>query len=460
MNLRQLFLTWCMVLIAFIALTPVATAQEAEAGKTADAVEWRTPEIIENPGVTLLDSEGAGKLYRVGEHLVCVMEGTPREMGHQQGRLLAKQMVHMMKEGYMPKALWNKGYTRAYVMAQSERMEKYIAPRHIAEMKGMVEGLKAAGVEDVTYKDVRLGVTQAEILHFDPDAPPECSNFACWGKWTPDGRLLHGRNLDWNVKGDAQDDAAILIWRPKGGVPFMMVGWAGGIGSVSGMNAAGITIGEMTLPSPNATFDGLPLFMQFRNVLESATTLKEAVDFLVNCKRTTGWNFIIGDGKIPDGRALETDAKRCEVYAPMDAKETEETCHYAIEDAVRRTNHPVGKEALFELALHYGPEFNIEVETWEQLKALFPVLRMQNSWQRYDWMAKQIQAEPGAVDVKKAIQMLANGPVFCNATLHSWVFDPKNQVAYVAIAGNNPPVTATLRPFTRIDLKEWFATAN
>ena len=52
--------------------------------------------------------------------------------------------------------------------------------------------------------------------------------------------------------------------------------------------------------------------------------------------------------------------------------------------------------------------------------------------------------------------MLANKPVGNNATLHSCVFDPKNQAVYVAIAGSNPPLTASQRPYTKIDLKEWF----
>ena len=430
-------------------------AQDTAAAEKPAPPAMVTPEVVENPDVKLLDSEGAGKLYQVGEQLVCVMEGAPEEMGYQHGRLLAQKIHHVIKEGYMPKSLWNRNYTPEYVHAQSQRMEKHIPAPYIAEMKGIVKGLEAAGVKDISYEEVLLGVTQAEILHFSPNEPQGCSNFACWGQWTPDGRLLHGRNLDWTISRDAQDDAVILVWRPKGGSPFMMVGWAGGAGSVSGMNAKGITIGEMTLPSPNATFDGMPLFITMRRVLEQSN-LNDAVKVVQDGPHTSGWNFIIGDAQIPDGRALEVDAKRCEVYAPMDPKETEETAHWAMPDAVRRTNHPIGKDQLLDLARIYGPEIGLKIETWEQLKLVLPMLKTQNSYQRYDWMGKNISAEPGKVDIAKALQLLRNGPVYSDATLHSCVFDPKNQTAYVALAGNNPPVTATERPFTKIDLKEWF----
>ncbi len=416
-----------------------------------------TPDIVEKPEKKLIDKEGAGKLYQVNDHLVCVMEGTPEEMGYQHGRLLAKRIHHIMKVGYLQKALWSRGYKPEYVNAQSARMEKHFPPEYIAELQGIVKGVKAAGVEGISYEDARLGLTIPELLHFDPDMPPGCSNFAVWGKWTTDGRLLHGRNLDWTVEAEAQDDHVILIWRPKGGIPFMMVGWAGSIGSVSGMNAKGITIGEMTCMSPDATFDGLPLNAIMRRVLEKAETLEQAVEIMKNTPRTSGWNFVIADGKIPDARALEVDAKNCDVYAPMDPKEGKETMHWAMQDAVRRTNHPISAERLLKLGQTYGHEIGIEIKTMEDLKAKLPLLLLQNTYQRYDWLGKQIQQRgEGKFDVKDALQLLANGPVFGDDTLHSFVFDPSKQVAYVANAGSNPPKTATRMTFTRLDLSEWF----
>jgi hypothetical protein len=447
-------MTVFILALTLLAAGPVL-ARNADYSRTEGL---RTPEMIPDPAVKLIDEEGKGKLYQAGEHKVLVMEGTHREMGYQHGRMLKDNIVHIMTTGYMKKALWDRDYSREYVDAQSARMAKHIPPEIIEEMKGIAEGINAAGAEDITWKDVLIGVTQAEILHFDPDSPPACSNFACWGKWTEDGRLLHGRNLDWNIKGDAQDDHVIQVWRPEGGKPFMMVGWAGGVGSVSGMSSRGITIGEMTLPSVYASFDGIPLMVIMRMILERADNIEEAVAIMKKGPRTSGWNFIIGDAEVPAGRAMEVDRKFCEVYLPADEKENEETAHYSLEDAVRRTNHPAGKQHLVEMARKFGPEFGMQTEniTFDQLKLLLPMLRNQNSYQRYDWLGKQIQAREGAIDVAACLQILANGPVYCKVTLHSWVFDPANKAAWVANAGNNPPVTATDRAFTKIDLSQWF----
>jgi len=434
----------CVALFVFVPLSAFAQA-------ATEALV--TPEVILNPEVKLVDQEGAGKLYQVGEHVVCVMEGTPKEMGFQHGRLLAKSVRHIVKDGYMPKALYAKGYTREYVNQQSERMEKHFPPEYVEEMRGVVEGLKAAGVSDVTYEEIRTGVTQAEIAHHDPNAPPECTNFAVWGRWTTDGRLLHGRNLDWNVKDGAQESAVIMVWRPKAGAPFMMVGWAASIGSVSGMSSRGITIGEMTSSTQNETFDGLPLFLIMRRVIEKATNLNEAVAIMQKGPRTTGWNFVIGDGMKLDARALEVDAVDCEVYGPADPKEGQDTGHRSMPDAVRRTNHPCGMNMCKKLVARYGAQYGIQPD---DVKSAIPLLQLQNTWQRYDWLGAQIEARPGKIDVAEALQMLANGPVRNDVTLHSWVFDPKNRTAYVAVAGSNPPVTSTSRAYTKIDLSEWF----
>jgi predicted choloylglycine hydrolase len=412
-----------------------------------------TPVVIGNPETHLLDEEGPGKLYQVGEHLVCVLEGTPEELGYQHGRLLAKHIQDALKRGYMVKALYERGYTKAYINAQSERMEKHFPAEYVAELQGVLKGLKAAQAEDVTYEELRAAVTQAELSHHDPNAPPGCSNFAVWGKWTKDGRLLHGRNLDWSITRGAQDHAVILVYRPKGGIPFMMVGWAGAIGSVSGMNARGITIGEMTSSSTDETFDGLPLMLIMRRVLDSAKTLDEAVAILQRGPRTLGWNFIVGDAKTPEARALEVDAKDCDVFTAMDPKENGETGHRTMPDAVRRTNHPCGMTKIRKVVALYGPRFGIPTDN---IPAVVPVLKQQNTWQRYDFLGKQIEAHAGIMDVFEALQLIVTSPVGNGSALHSWVFDPKNRVAYVSNAGSDPPLTATSRPYTRIDVSPWF----
>ena len=83
-------------------------------------------------------------------------------------------------------------------------------------------------------------------------------------------------------------------------------------------------------------------------------------------------------------------------------------------------------------------------------------MQKQNTWERYDWLGRQIQAQNGGLDVRQALQLLVNKPVGNPAMLHSCVFDPSKRAAYVAIAGSNPPVTAGKRAYTRVDFTPWF----
>jgi len=433
-----------------------APAPAEEAAAPPEPLEYQ-PAIFVPEEAELLDEEGPGKLYHVGELLVCIMEGTHKDMGFQHGRLLAEKIRHIAKEGYLQEALYANGYSHEYAVEQAKRMEKHFPPEYIEELKGIVDGLKAADVDDVTYEELLVAACVAELLHHDPNAPPGCSNFAVFGQWTPDGRLLHGRNLDWTIGKDAQQDAVTLVWRPKGATPFMMLSYAGLIGGVSGMNAAQITIGEMTSSSPEETFDGIPLQIIMRMVVEKATTLEEAVGIIKKGPRALGWNFVIGDGKIPDARALEVDKNTVDVFTPEDSHETPDMGHKPLPDAIRRTNHPCGETQQKKVVKAMGPKIGIDGNDWEKAKPLVKAfLEGQNTFHRYVWLGEQIEARPGAVDVETALGLLANGPVAADNTLHSFVFDPSNKTAYIANAAVEPPVTAWKTGYTKLDLSQWF----
>ena len=159
---------------------------------------------------------------------------------------------------------------------------------------------------------------------------------------------------------------------------------------------------------------------------------------------------------MPDARAFEVDAVTCDVFAPLDPKESADTGHESIADAVRRTNHPCGENKLKKYAAAVAEKRGVEMPSWEAAKAMLrEYLPEGNSWQRYTWLGEQIEAHPGAIDPERALQLLANGPVFCKATLHSFVFDPSQKVAYVSVAGVDPVMTATRMPYVRFDLSEW-----
>ncbi len=114
-------------------------------------------------------------------------------------------------------------------IARNQR--KFIPERFHSELRGMADG---AGM---TVEDVTVANFIPEMFH--------CSGFALSGSATKDGTLYHGRILDYGCDWRLQDHAILIVAEPDGKIPFVNVTYAGFIGSVTGMNAKKVSIGEM-----------------------------------------------------------------------------------------------------------------------------------------------------------------------------------------------------------------------
>ncbi|HOX40511.1 MAG TPA: C45 family autoproteolytic acyltransferase/hydrolase [Candidatus Brocadiia bacterium] len=432
------------------AQTPAAPLTKQ--GKTE---AWRLPKHAAHCEMKLLDKEGAGKLYQIGDQLLCILEGTPEEIGFQHGRLLAKKVLHVAKEGYLKHALYDKGYTLEILNERAVRMEKFIPEEYIAEIKAIIRGCEAAGVSGVKYEELRAGQMATEMAFYKPgEWPKMCTTWAMWGRWTPDGRQLIARNTDWELETGASDDAVNMIIRPKGRKAFFAPSFAGCVGAVLGINNAGIFVSSNSSTTCDESYDGIPYAILQRLALEKASTLDEAVAIIRDAKRTIGVNYLISDAKIPDARALEADATDCEIFGPMDKKENKSTLSTPMPDCVRRTNHPCGDKHFKKMIARMGKAYGV---TPENYRLAMPLLMGQDSWIRYDWLRRKMSEREGKMDPQACLELLCNGQVYGTDTLQSCVFDPKHNLVWVAEAQFTPKeVTAMDREYTKIDLAPWF----
>jgi hypothetical protein len=137
-----------------------------------------------------------------------------------------------------------------------------------------------------------------------------CTSFATWGNASADGSLIIGRNFDFYVGDEFARDKIIAFYKPESGHKFMMVTFGGMTGVLSGMNEKGLTVtinaAKSDIPSSAAT----PVSLVAREILQYASTIREAYAIAEKREMFVAESFMIGsaiDGKAaliersPDG---------------------------------------------------------------------------------------------------------------------------------------------------------------
>ncbi len=182
---------------------------------------------------------GKGFLEEVDGYRVLHVQGTPYEMGYQQGSLLRDHIRENARFLFEEKAKELKVELAGIKLLHPKRAiagiaateRKFVPDRFYEEMRGLADG---AGM---SLQDIVTANFIPELFH--------CSGFALGGAATRDGTLYHGRVLDYGCDWRLQEHAVLVIAEPEGRIPFVNVTYAGFIGSVTGMNARLISIGEM-----------------------------------------------------------------------------------------------------------------------------------------------------------------------------------------------------------------------
>jgi hypothetical protein len=248
----------------------------------------------------------------------------------------------------------------------------------------------------------------AETLNVFPELF-HCSGFAVFGTATADGKLYHGRVLDYMTTIGLQDSATTFIVAVDGKIPFANVGYAGFIGSVSGMNAQAISLGEMG-GHGEGQWDGVPMATLMRRALEECSTLDEVKQLWTTSPRTCEYFYVFADGK---------------------------------------TNTAVGVAATPEAI-----EFIDPGAAHERLGEGIPDAVVLSAGDRLATLRSRVQERHGKIDVEAA-QWLMSRPVAMQSNLHNVLFVPQDGVLYVANADHKHP--AAERPYVRLDLKELLA---
>ena len=155
-----------------------------------------------------------------------------------------------------------------------------------------------------------------------------CSNRAAVRDATTDGNMYVVRILDWGLHkiSKLHQYPLITVCKPKNGVAFANIGWVGFLGCVSGINASGITIGEMGYGDPpNETLYGTPMPFVLRDVLSYSESLSDVKQIIQRHKGTASFGYLMTDGKTGDSELYVRDPDRFLVFrAGQDLRDGDE----------------------------------------------------------------------------------------------------------------------------------------
>lgn len=273
------------------------------------------PELINRPRTAplgpatgerkLLAAHGEGRLEMHDGTRVLFLKGTPEEMGRQHGTLLAAQVRDVTRRilygvgvgSSLAKGEWFFGT----IERCQARIGKFIDPRHLREMDAIAQ---ATGLD---VEEVRLSNFFPELFH--------CSGFALHGAATQGGHLYHGRILDYMVGVGLEPNAVVIVSQPDDAHAWVNISYAGFTGSVTAMNDAKISIGEMG-GRGEGHWDGKPMAQLVREVMEKAGTLDEAVEIMRASPRTCEYYYVIADGKTKQSVGIKATPDLFEVVLP------------------------------------------------------------------------------------------------------------------------------------------------
>jgi Acyl-coenzyme A:6-aminopenicillanic acid acyl-transferase len=334
-----------------------------------------------------------GELQWIGGQRVVTLRGTPEQIGKAHGELLKEE-----SNTCIDSVLYTFGTAQTIVSGKWFRSEldgafaqlvAHIPSRFREENKAMAIAL-GRSPETVDALNVF-----PEMFH--------CSGFAIFGAATVDGKLYHGRVLDYMTTIGLQDAATNFIVSPVGKIPFANVGYAGFTGSVSGMNDAQVSLGEMG-GRGEGQWNGVPMATLMRIALEECTTLEQVKQLWTSSPRTCEYYYVFADGK---------------------------------------TNEAVGVAAVPEKV-----EFILPGQSDPRLGEGIKDTVLLSAGDRLQTLRARTQENYGKIDVEKAIWLMSR-PVAMKSNLHNVLFVPADKVMYVANADHKRP--AAERPYIKID---------
>jgi hypothetical protein len=317
-------------------------------------------------------------------------------MGYQHGYLLKEEIQENVRAflGYCGRH----GWSYDDILEVWSIQEFYLPDVYKQEIQGMADGA------DLSYAEVAIHNSWMGVFNH----LFSCWGASMWGDATSTGELLHMRSVD-GMTGIKDPETGIFLYEnqviivrdPDDAYASIAPIFAGDIVVIGGFNEQAVGVSELTIICDDTTFHGINAGYRMRMVLDFASNGAEGVD-IMNSNRTCCWNFIVSDGMLPSGFAIEQSANFAYAYSWFDKVESTKP-FWKIKDVVRRGN------------IYITPRLAENERDYYDISGLKGYLRMifkidysYMTWIQYKAISEEIENQYGTLDYEKALRSLRN----------------------------------------------------
>jgi hypothetical protein len=221
------------------------------------------------------------------------LEGTPHQIGFQNGYLLAPEIEDILKVTILEETHDTKKDWQFFRDAAQNMMWPHIEQEYREELQGIADGVRAHGLKDgakIDLWDVVALNAAEEWSYYDKEynrvhgiksaslgVPEHCSAFVATGSYTKDGKVVIAHN-NWTSYLDGERWTIVFDIVPAKGKRMLMDGLPGVIHSADDfvMNSGGIIITETTI----GHFSGydpaaIPEFVRARKAAQYAASIDD-----------------------------------------------------------------------------------------------------------------------------------------------------------------------------------------
>ena len=277
---------------------------------------------------------GAYRFER-GRWVYVHLEGSPERIGFQHGYLLAPEIADAFQAVRLQDTHTTQRDWDFFRQAAHDMLWPKIDPEYQEELTGIVEGLKARGVEMDIDDLVALNAFEELPGYYVPwynaqhkvasaphlTSPGNCSAFVATGSYTRDHKIVIAHN-NWTSYLEGERWTIIFDIVPEHGYRILMDGFPGVITSDDdfGVNSDGIMITETTITQfvgwdPN----GKPEFARSRQALQYARSIDDYVRIMLDGNNGGYANdWLLGDNKTGEVAQFELGLKAYKVWRTKD----------------------------------------------------------------------------------------------------------------------------------------------